>query len=432
MIKRFLAIQIILLTVIGCSDEINPDKDGEITGGDSDNGSVQTSTSTSTQTTTDTNTQTQTNTGTQTTTDTATQTQTNTGTQTTTDTATQTQTSTGTQTTTDTATQTQTDTGTQTTTNTDTQTSTDTDTQTTDTSTDTDTDTDREGTFGEFTDESCTDGQYEETLPDLTVDISNYIDEVANARNPEPQFVADTLMSVLNAAYPYGAFIVRESPNFDREGNCALAWASEGYGWHNSWGLAIHECGHALDAYHNWPVATYFMAENYELPEPRGFYFPRSNITADRFHNTISDAAANSTYFDLDSVTGHQGLRSMYDEWAQYVHSVALDYLLYPHPQARRDYYVEYMLNFAWAAQRYLLWAKEELPSDFQTMMDNYDLRQATLALWGQTFTYYDAYANNVGWTPSENETRYLEAMREPDLLEVINDVRKAHSCSGL
>ena len=283
------------------------------------------------------------------------------------------------------------------------------------------------GQFTVQTDPSCTDGQYSETLPDQSANIGPIVSSIDSMEDPGAQVIADHLMQVLDLAYPYGAFIVRESPDFDRSFNCAFNWSNKGYGWETSWGLAIHECGHALDGF-----SKYYMSTNYELNQPANDYFWRQELTGDPYHNTIPDASANSTYFDVGSVTGDQGIQTMYDEWAQYVHSVALDYLLYPTPESNTTYQIEYMLNFAWAAPRYFLWAKNNHPDDFNSMMNSFDVREATLAIWGQTWLYYDAFANNTTWTPTRNETRYIDAINHPDLQAMMNEIRVKHGCEGI
>lgn len=137
------------------------------------------------------------------------------------------------------------------------------------------------------------------------------------------------------------------------------------------------------------------------------------------FHDTIPDAAANMTDFDVGSSTGAQGIITMYDEWTQYNHNMPMMYLLHAYDSTRSDFYVEYALNFAWAAPRYFWWAKDNHPDDFQAMMASEVVREATLTLWGQTMLYYDAYSRDTDWTPSTDEERYLEAMLEVDSVSI-------------
>lgn len=281
----------------------------------------------------------------------------------------------------------------------------------------------RSGLFGEFTDASCADGQYQVVLPDLEVDLSDEIDSVARNR-PDTDGMVEFARSVLTQAYPYMARV-----SFDIASEaCASRWVRN-YGWENSLGLIVHECGHGAD----FSQRKYLLSEGYDLDMPSRDYFWRQEISGDQFHQQIPDAAANSTYFDVGATTAAQGIRTMYDEWTQYIHSVATDFMVYDdHSSARRDFYLEYMLNFAWAAQRYLLWAKDNHPNDFQHMLNDPDVREATLVLWGATFAHYDAYTELTSWTPTNNEERYIAAMREPALLSILNEVRSAHGCNGL
>lgn len=279
--------------------------------------------------------------------------------------------------------------------------------------------------YAELTDPQCTDGQYCEVLPNLTVDISGWVAQL----EPEPPASQATpiALAMLDATWPFGADILRSDLS------CADEYMGyAGWGWYNNIGLAVHECGHMWDL--DWQKGwTYHMSKDYHLPIPDSDYFPRKEIFSDSYSSAIPDAAAND-YFKPGEVTSDQGLQTMFDEWSQYVHSVALSYLLcskLPFDELK-DFDMGFMLHFAWAAPRYFLWAEQNHPSDFADMMGDFNVREAMLALWGQTMLYYDAFSAHPEWTPSTTETRYFDAIRHPDLRNMMNRVRKAHGCPGI
>lgn len=279
--------------------------------------------------------------------------------------------------------------------------------------------------FAEMTDPQCTDGRYCEALPDIDLDISGWVAQLE--QEPPASQGTSVALQMFDAAWPFAADILRNDLS------CADEYMGfVGWGWYNNIGLAVHECGHMwdLDWQQGW---TYHMSKDYHLPIPNEDYFPRMEIYQDAYTSEIPDAAANS-YFEPGEVTSDQGIQTMFDEWAQYVHSVALSYLLCRHLpfEDLKDFDMGYMLHFAWAAPRYFLYAEQQRPGDFADMMADFDVREAMLALWGQTMLYFDAFSAHPEWAPSVTETRYFDAMRHPDLQDMMDRVRKAHGCPGI
>ncbi|WP_394200610.1 hypothetical protein [Marinagarivorans algicola] len=284
-----------------------------------------------------------------------------------------------------------------------------------------------DGPFQANTDPSCSDGRYTEELPDVSADIDHLINDFYALDNPTTEQMAQVQLDVFDIAYPHGAYILRNSPGFDGAGRCDLTFSDvEKFGTTSPWNFAIHECGHALD----FERDTYFLSSNYETPIPTNDYFGRGEITKDRFHNDIPDAFANSTYFEDSSAK--QGIHTTYSEWSQYTHSVAVNYLLWRFPKLEYDFDTRAMLNFMWAAQRYWLWAKEQRPQDYTAMLNDEKLREATLLLWGQSWLYYDALGKNTTWQETDKHLQYINAMKRPELLAVLNEVRIKHGCIGL
>ena len=87
------------------------------------------------------------------------------------------------------------------------------------------------------------------------------------------------------------------------------------------------------------------------------------------------------------------------------------------------------MLNFAWALPRYLLVGENRFPDDFNRIMSDPDVRETILTLWGRTWLYYDAFKENTSWTPGAEELKYLAAIRDPEIIDMINRVRTQHAC---
>ena len=279
--------------------------------------------------------------------------------------------------------------------------------------------------FAEFTDPQCTDGQYCEVLPDVSVSIAGWVSQL----EPEPPASQATpiALEMLDATWPFASDILRNDLS------CADTYMTgSGWGWYNNVGLAVHECGHMwdLDWQQGW---TYHMSKDHHLAIPDNDYFPRAEIFNDQYSAAIPDAAAND-YFKPGEATSDQGIQTMFDEWAQYIHSVALSYLFcrdLPFDDLK-DFDMGFMLHFAWAAPRYFVWAENHHPGDFANMMGDANVREAMLALWGQTMLYYDAFSAHPEWTPSATETQYFDAMRHPDLLDMVDRIREAHGCPGI
>ncbi|GLS27008.1 PPC domain-containing protein [Marinibactrum halimedae] len=283
------------------------------------------------------------------------------------------------------------------------------------------------GMFEEFTNASCTDGQYQLTLPSLEVDYQSMINEVEG--NETKAGIVEFTRKALSQGYPYMYDVVTQKA----QPNCIEDWwwddgspNNPEYGWETNYGLIVHECGHEANGFSN-----YYVSEGYNLQQPRRDYFPRQEISRDPFHDNL-DGDANSTYFNYGSTTGDQGIQTMYDEWTEYFHSVAADYQFYD--ITGTQYHVNYLLNFAWAAPRYLLWAKQNHPQDFEHMMNDFNVREDTLVLWGATFALLDALNNNTSWSPSTKHQAYLDEIRINTsegqvLLDMIDEVRAAHGC---
>ena len=282
--------------------------------------------------------------------------------------------------------------------------------------------------FAEFTDPNCLDGQYIESLPDANADIESIIETVYSYTSPTKEQLAQAQIDVFDLAYPYGAFILSTVGNEgsgDPNVSCVEAWSNpdDGIFPESVWGIAINECANALD----FKYGQYFISENNEPSIPDNDYYARGEISLDKFHSKIPDAAANRFYFE--DYTDHLGLQTTLGLWSQYIHSVAANYTVYRFPELEYSYDINYMLNFAWALPRYLLVGENRFPDDFNRIMSDPDVRETILTLWGRTWLYYDAFKENTSWTPGAEELKYLAAIRDPEIIDMINRVRTQHAC---
>ena len=289
-------------------------------------------------------------------------------------------------------------------------------------------------TFTEFTDPSCNDGQYRLVLPRLDLDYSSLISDVRQ-NETKPGIVAFT-KEVLSRGYPYMYDVIANKA----EPNCFEDWwwdkdgdpNNPKYGWENNHGLIVHECGHEANGFDHL-----FISDGYDLRQPPNDYFHRREITEDEFHNNIN-GAINSTYLSPDTPVSAQGLQTSLDEWTEYIHSVMAEYQLYE--SGGSEYHVKYLLNWAWFAPRYFLWAKNNYPNFYAEMMhqdDGHIVRESVLTLWGATWALYDAFEQNTSWSPSAEHMSYLDQIRiitndGPVLLDMMNEIRQAHGCLGI
>lgn len=273
----------------------------------------------------------------------------------------------------------------------------------------------------EFTDPSCDDGKYCEALPDLSVEIGALVDELEAAT--ELSEMTRLGQELLDAGWAFGGDYLRAAGI-----ECHERWADDSWGALTGLEFALHECGHYQDF--DDGSRAFEPSADYTLPVPKNDYFGRGEITGDSFHSAIPDAAANDIYFEGSSRS--QGIQTTFSEWSQYNHDLGMMYYLYAHDDSNAFIQAEIALNFAWAAPRYLLWARENHPADYDSMMADKEVRDVILTLWGQTFLYYDALVRDTDWSPSAKHTRYIDAMREPELVAIMNELRRAQGCDGL
>ncbi len=277
----------------------------------------------------------------------------------------------------------------------------------------------------ELTDPSCLDGRYCETLPDREQDIDGLVDAL-NAATETDEKVAFAA-EILSLGYPFGLEIIESA-----DAGCHAMWADAlGPDWPNVTAaieFAVHECGHGWD----FGSGAYQISDDVFVPVPDRDYFARSEITADAHHGRIPDAAANDVYFDPGTLSSDQGIQTTLSEWTQYNHDLATAYLLHRERDGQWSYEMQLALNFAWALPRYLAWAKQNHPEDYAHMLEDENVRASILTLWGQTVLYYERFARDTPWSPADDHTQYIEAIRDPELQQVMDEVRLAHGCDGL
>ena len=271
----------------------------------------------------------------------------------------------------------------------------------------------------ELTDPTCDDGKYCEQLPDLTVDIGPLVSDLKKAT--ELSEMTRLGLELLDASWSFGGAYLHAAGK-----ECHERWANDSWGPLVGLAFALHECGHGQDFDSSY---AYEPSAGYSLPVPKEDYFGRGEITADAFHSQIPDAAANDTYF-VGSIS-EQGIQTTFSEWSQYNHDLGLMYTLQKY-EPSFGHEVELALNFAWAAPRYLLWARDKHKKDYDSMMADPEVRTVILTLWGQTLLYYDALARDTDWSPGAKHTQFIEALRDPAIVGMMNDLRKAQGCKGI
>ncbi|MEM7604015.1 MAG: hypothetical protein AAF411_01560 [Myxococcota bacterium] len=292
-------------------------------------------------------------------------------------------------------------------------------------------------------DPRCLDGQYTETLPN----VSAPIDDVPF------ESIGQYTDAVLDRRYPVGAAIVRggrTSPSFP--GDCDEEFASvfgpvtSGADVIRSMGFIVHECGHVYDrALSTVGEDVYFLTSDLTLSCQRGDTtsrggdtFARSRIRRDSFSalRPPGEGAGMDSYGDIyldgdpddaDFDSGDQGFNLLFEEFVQYTNSLAEAWAFRDQlPQFQSTSGRDGILTFAWYLQRYLRMARTEFP-DAYARITNDCWRPAILSAWGRAWLFIDATEgmDNIGI----NDAAIYELATDPELLGEIQRLRELDGC---
>ena len=290
-------------------------------------------------------------------------------------------------------------------------------------------------------DPNCVDGQYRETPPDPSADITAFV--AAYSEPAAKQFYDD----VLEARYPVGAHLVRlgaVDPNFD----CVevfgfdLSTAERAI---SSISTVVHECGHfadldlADDSYIITPSLTLTCVDG-DTTERFGDTFARSRIRNDQFQplhpqcppgqfsgcDSYLDVYLDGDPDDAEFDGGDQGFNSLLEETTQYVNSLATDYAFAEYiggGVSARDG----ILTFLWYLQRYLRMARLDYPGAYARIAEDPCWRNAILTVWGRAWMMLELSEGNSAL--GIDDTRLFELVREPELLQEIQRLRDLEGC---
>jgi len=294
-------------------------------------------------------------------------------------------------------------------------------------------------------DPECTDGQYDEVLPDPNVSLA----ALEGAYSPAGYlaFIDD----VLEARYPAGAFIVSQSLAKSDVGHCVdmfLGDKSGGAAVVGQLSTIVHECGHLLDwaeggfydsAYVLTPNLSFTCSEG-ASKEQYGLTFARSLIKGDQFSQAWPPCEGGSysgcdsyasIYLDGDPNDGEfqggdQGFDSVLEETTQYVNSLAVGYAFYDHYSwnvSERDG----ILTFLWYLERYVHMARTGYPDAWNLLSADPCWREAILTVWGRAFLYLELTKDHPKL--GINDAVLLDLVMDPLLLDGIQQLRDAAGC---
>lgn len=285
----------------------------------------------------------------------------------------------------------------------------------------------------------CPDGDYAETLPTPSSDISAEVAGYSAAQ------VQSFLLSVLAKRYPVGAFLVEGALANPAMGNCVQTFAydtSSAAAAIGTLSTVVHECGHMFDfSAFGWGESTYYITDTVsmscaggDMKSFGGKTFPRSLLTQDSFSALHPPCPEGSWGGDCDfygntyltGQSGDQGFDTLMEEAVQYVNSLATGY-------AVNDYYVwsaserDGILTFLWYMERYLYLARTEHPDTYGFLMGDPCWRNLMLTVWGRAWLFLETTEDIPTLGLDDDVIEGLVA--NPVLLAEIDALRDAHSC---
>lgn len=323
------------------------------------------------------------------------------------------------------------------------------DTTVTDTAADTTTDTGGTGTASTGTsgtdahqdttppsgpvDPACLDGEYDETLPPDSADISDLMSGYSSAD------VRGFVDAVLGRRYPLGQHIVQQAvvAGAASFGNCIDLFVRDtdkAEGVVGSLSTIVHECGHIFDLSKGGAKTFYRIRDDLDFKCPRaGDSYARSLINNDQYSALLPDDSYKDVYLNGDPTdntfeSGDQGFDTLLEETVQYVNSLATDWAVRdsngPWTISARDG----IRTFLWYLERYLRMARLEHPDTYATISGNKCWRDAILTVWGRAWLYLDLTEDIPDLGINDSKIRPL--VLDPELLGEIQRIRDLAGCN--
>jgi len=285
-------------------------------------------------------------------------------------------------------------------------------------------------------DPRCTDGQYDEALPDDDGDLAAL---VAGYQQSEFRTFVD---QVLGVRYPIGQYLVRTAVQTGQSfGNCIDLFTSNrstASAIFLSLSTVVHECGHIADlSAAGFSSSVYMIRSDLDFECPNaaarlGKTFARSLLNGDDYAALLPDDFYRDTYLDGDPDdgrfdSGDQGYDSVLEEATQYVNSLATAWAFRDKLGGRSVSERDGILTFLWYIERYLRLARLEFPSAYQVIAGNACWRDATLTVWGRAWRYLDLSEGERQLGINDDEIEAL--VRMPELVDEIARLRTASGC---
>jgi hypothetical protein len=297
-------------------------------------------------------------------------------------------------------------------------------------------------------DPNCVDGEFTETLPNPSADLT----ALKAAYSPaDPQ---SFVLAALDARYPTGASIVRKGLAAEGAGgfgNCIGVFINAKQSAQvviPQLSTFVHECGHFADLAESFG-GTFIFNENVVSRCQGGSSqggvlqtFPRSLINGDAYAALRPPCGGGASsgcdfyadvYLDGDPTNatfegGDQGFDSVIEETTQYVGSLATGYAFADH-YAGKTSERDGILTFLWYVERYLRMARLEFPATHAALLSDACWRRAILRAWGRAYLYLDA-TDGVAQLGLDDAT-LLVLVEDPELLSEIQRVREAEGCQA-
>lgn len=296
-------------------------------------------------------------------------------------------------------------------------------------------------------------------MPPKTADISAEMSSYDKSKYK--QFIYGVLLK----RYPFGHYLVKNAPPHSQtKEDCIDYFLKQGMSKNlvsapemikglSTW---VHECGHFFAGLqfgkHKYPIKTGLEltcsgmgAADSKLPQykPMGFNsVPRSSIKSDKWSAKHPPCASpfdkgcdKYAYIYLGGdpdngkfESGDQGFDLLMEEVVQYVNSLATSYAFEDKYQAGTKRSArDGILNFLWYLQRYLYLVRTKHAAVHKALLADACWRKLILNVWGRGWLYLEATKSSLKLGMQDKKLEGL--VTDPELMEEIQLVRKAHGC---